>query len=166
MGKSIFARFGILMRRQNMFTFAVMLCLIGALVSTLVSAPFEFGLVDDVKWLPEPDFEVMGWGLIVSAVFVAPLLETLLFQMFPMSILWYFRFFRRRRWFIVLISGLVFGAQHFYSLQYILVTFAIGMLMMWGYIVKYKRHAFWSVALYHFIWNGSICAYQIVESYF
>lgn len=148
-----------------MFVFAVMLGIIGAIVSTVVSAPFELGLVDDVIWLPEPEFEIMGWGLVFSAVIVAPLLETLLFQMLPMYILWLFGSFRRHRWAIVLISGLVFGAQHFYSLQYILVTVAIGMVMMWGYIVKYRRHAFWNVALYHFLWNGSICAYQIIEVY-
>lgn len=151
------------MRKQNMVVFALMMCVICAIFSVPISAPFDLGWVQNIDWRPEPNIGSMGWELFAMAVIFAPLFETLLFQALPMWVLWNFKWFRKHRWVILLISGVIFGVQHFYSLQYILLTTMMGAIMMWGYIIRRHKHAFWSIALFHCLWNFTVSILQLIS---
>lgn len=86
---------------------------------------------------------------------LAPLIETLINQH------WIIRFLSSRDCLkgkevkIALISALIFGAGHFYSLAYILFGFVLGLLFAYAYIVYQdkKFSAYWIVFWIHCIRN-------------
>lgn len=96
-----------------------------------------------------------------TAVIVAPLLETLCFQMFPYWVLRRFKTFRDNRWAIVLIAALIFGSMHYYSVMYIIAASCMGAVMMYGYIVKWRRHGYWNLVLFHAVWNALALSIQL-----
>lgn len=144
-----------------MIVFSIVLGVISAIVSQIISTPFELNWIKDVEWFDPPKLiDGMEIVLVITAVFVAPIFETALFQAFPYVILRRFKTMRGDRWWIVIIGGVIFGAQHFYSLQYMLVTTFMGAIMMYGYIVKFKnlKTAYWSLVVFHALWNAMVVA--------
>lgn len=164
MTRSRFSRFGSWLRKQNVIVFSLVLGILCFLFNVTISAPFELGWISDIQWFPTPEEKLDNIIVFAfTAIIVAPILETFLFQMLPMWIFWRWRFFRDHRWMIVLISGLVFGLQHYYSLNYILVTIVMGFIMMYGYIVKYKRHPYFSLLIFHALWNGLVTLLEFLK---
>ena len=99
------------------------------------------------------------------AVIFAPITETLLFQMLPWFALKRIHTVKRHRIIAVVISGLVFGLLHTYSVMYMISASFIGMIMMWGYIVRLRKNAFWNIVLFHAFWNAlMIVMYFITDS--
>lgn len=90
-----------------------------------------------------------------AAVFLAPVLETLMNQVFVYWLLSKIAYFRSRPWLIVFISAVLFGMMHWYNLGYIIFAFTLGLLFMciyMYYLPNYSK-AFWSTALIHFARN-------------
>ena len=151
-----FARAGRFMREAHPIKFTVILVVALNLILLPIQLLLEFDILPDYQFRPEPldMLKTDPWGLFFSAVIFAPLIETLLNQMLPWFVLRRFKTVRRHRIIAVAISGLIFGALHFYSVVYILITVVMGMVMMWAYIVKYRKNPYWNVVLFHAVWNG------------
>ncbi len=150
-----FSKFGSWLRNSNPLVFSATLIIISWIGSTIISAPVELGWVEDIVFKESPlESANNNFGfLFLTAVIIAPLAETLLFQMLPF---WVFRkaqYFCKHRFAVVALSGIIFGLQHYYSLLYMIITIFIGMILMYGYTVKWRKHAFWNVTLMHALWN-------------
>ena len=133
-------------------------------IPTLLWLFVEDGLgVPDISWVPVPDIADYGAGILffLTVVF-APLFETLVFQTFFYFILSKIPYFRRHRGWIVLISAMVFGANHFYSLFYIVWAGMVGALFMWGYIIRRYRKGFWLIVATHALINLIAFVYQLI----
>jgi membrane protease YdiL (CAAX protease family) len=86
----------------------------------------------------------------VLVVFIAPILETLIFQYLP-----YFYLKKYRDIYTLLISSILFGLAHAYSIIYIIYGFAVGLLFISAYYYSIKKNVnpFLLVAFSHFIYN-------------
>lgn len=86
-------------------------------------------------------------------VIVAPLVETFIFQYAIQDFI--LRKIKNAYFFACLISSTLFGLSHYYSPEYILVTFLSGILFSTLYLVSIKKNyiAFISVAIAHSIYN-------------
>lgn len=73
----------------------------------------------------------------IYAVILAPLLETFLFQMCVIKILR--KINKLNNSIVVIISALIFGLQHFYSLEYILNTTIAGIFLAYAFITYEKK---------------------------
>lgn len=150
-----FAKFGSWLRKQNTIVFVAVLLIVIYLLGTVLSTPFEQNWISDVRFFPDPaDMGLPVVAMFFMAVIVAPLLETALFQALPFWIFYRFATFRQHRWIMVLIMALIFGSQHYYTVSYILITTGIGAVLMYAYIIKWQRHAYWNVVALHAIWNA------------
>lgn len=91
----------------------------------------------------------------VSGSILAPILETLIFQYGSIEILNLIPYFKGKNVIITIISALLFGIAHSYSLLYIFFGFTIGLLLAYSYIVYKKKNfsAFWVVFWIHCIRN-------------
>jgi uncharacterized protein len=89
-----------------------------------------------------------------GSVFLAPLLETALYQALPIELL------SRKTSFSwqaeVVISAMLFGAAHWYSWGYVLSTFLVGLMLAYGYVVRRRARGrpFFLVFLVHGLRNS------------
>ncbi|MCY6356245.1 CPBP family intramembrane glutamic endopeptidase [Clostridium sp. ZS2-4] len=92
---------------------------------------------------------------IILTSIAAPILETLIFQYGIIEILNLIPYFKGKNIIITIISALLFGIAHSYSLLYIFFGFSIGLLLAYSYIVYRKKNfsAFWVVFWIHCIRN-------------
>ena len=152
-----FARAGRFMRTASPIQFTLILAVAMGVVLFPIEYLFELGLIPDYQFRPEPIDMLKSdpWNLVFTSVIIAPLIETLLNQMLPWLVLKRFKTVRRHRVIAVVLSGLIFGVLHFYSASYILITTLMGMVMMWAYIVKYRKNPYWNLVLFHAFWNGT-----------
>lgn len=156
-----FSHFGSWLRNLNPPLFSLVLIGITATINIVVTAPVELGWVNDIEFKSAPlNMDWPLWGIAIVAIIFAPIYETALFQTLPFLILRRFAIFRRNRWAIVLIAALIFGSLHCYSVMYMIATAIIGALMMYGYIVKWRRHAYLNLVLFHALWNGLAVAFK------
>ena len=110
--------------------------------------------IPDVRWFPDPAMDNFGPALFfIMAVIAVPLTETLIFQKLIYFLMSRTRYFRRHRGWIVAVSAVIFGLNHFYSLFYIIWAGLVGALFMWGYIIRLHRGAFWLIAASHALIN-------------
>jgi membrane protease YdiL (CAAX protease family) len=95
---------------------------------------------------------VKGLMMFVMAVTVVPLIETLLGQALAHKV---GQGLKLKSTYIILLSALWFGLMHFYSLQYIILTFTIGLVFAYAYYLYQSsfRKAFWFVAAIHALHN-------------
>jgi membrane protease YdiL (CAAX protease family) len=86
----------------------------------------------------------------VLVVFIAPILETLIFQYLP-----YFYLKKYRYKYTILISSILFGLAHAYSKIYIIYGFTIGLLFIstYFYSIRKNLNPYLLVAFSHFIYN-------------
>ena len=88
----------------------------------------------------------------------APIFETILGQSLPYFLLKKVRFMNERSCLILVASALFFGLLHFYSLFYMIYAFLIGLVLMYGYMVRIynNKNAFLLIAICHSILNLGI----------
>ncbi|RYE28872.1 MAG: CPBP family intramembrane metalloprotease, partial [Sphingobacteriales bacterium] len=98
-----------------------------------------------------PIFDTL-WERILVAIFVAPLLETLLFQY---AIIETCRNQFKSYWIGILFSALAFGISHHYSSHFVIATTFAGFDLAVLYaVLKVKgSHPFWYVTLIHATFN-------------
>ena len=86
----------------------------------------------------------------ILVVFIAPILETLIFQYLP-----YFYLNKYRYIYTILISSILFVLAHAYSIIYIIYGFTVGLLFISAYYYSIKKNLspFLLVAFSHFIYN-------------
>ena len=90
--------------------------------------------------------------LLINVLVLAPLIETLLFQA---SFFMLYKRFRINKWVIILLSTIIFGVYHNYSILYIINTAIIGFLFMYFYILRaeYDKKPFISTVVAHMFFN-------------
>lgn len=100
-------------------------------------SPFAFFLNNIQKPSPNDMFTILG------NTFLAPLIETLIFQAFII----YFikRFLSKRLYIQIFLSAFIFGILHYYSLLLIISAILVGAIFSTAYIL-YKRKRSWEEA--------------------
>ena len=101
-----------------------------------------------------PDLGATFGSWVEVAVF-APILETFLLQWLPFKILQRFSATRRRYGMYMMVSAAIFGILHWYSIQYILFAYVLGLLFAYIFVFycKQGKRAFWTVTLVHGLRN-------------
>ncbi len=92
-----------------------------------------------------------------------PIFETLIFQKLPYWGLSKLKFFKNNIIFICLISSIIFGALHYYSITYMLFALIIGMVFMFGYICRQGKASYWTIVLLHSLYNLTLVSISLVE---
>lgn len=89
----------------------------------------------------------------IFGVLLIPLLETLIHQTAPIILLK--KYTRLKPGTIILVSAILFGAVHFYSVSYIFYAFLIGLILAYAYMIYLEKNAsaFWVVAAIHSLRN-------------
>jgi membrane protease YdiL (CAAX protease family) len=84
-----------------------------------------------------------------------PLFETFLFQQLPFKIMQNWSLTTNRYGIYILLSAIIFGLFHWYSLQYMIFAFAVGLVLGYTYFFycKTPKVAFWSTVLIHGLRN-------------
>jgi|GEM_PF-1239838 len=121
--------------KSNIFLYSIVLAIVCFTVKGLISLFREVLKIPDIQFrepLVNENFNVTI-DLLVDVLIFAPILETLVYQTLFFLI---YRRFKIKRWIIVLISGIVFGASHNYSLFYMIGTAPIGFIFMYMYILR------------------------------
>jgi hypothetical protein len=118
----------------------------------------------DAVWFEFPN-EKEPAVVLIAGVIAAPLFETWFNQSLPYSLLNKLSYFRKRKFLILLISAVWFGLNHFYSLFYIIYGCLIGLVLMYGYMVRIKSDSktFYLVAISHSLVNLGIFFLSLVE---
>lgn len=117
---------------------------------------YYFFIKYDSVFAPTPNETIMTLELrrkIVEVVVLAPLIETLIFQKWFYKLFSYIDWFNQYKILIILLSAVVFGLIHFYSLSYIIYNFFVGAFFMFVYIIKIGNRPYWTVAVLHGLMN-------------
>lgn len=104
------------------------------------------------------DFQNDGKSIIIifiTTIILAPIFETFLGQYLPYILLRKVKYLSTRSHLILIISSLFFGLIHFYSLFYIVYAFFLGLILMYGYMVRIKNdnRTFLLIAICHSLLN-------------
>lgn len=108
--------------------------------------------------LIEREVEHMTVSYAIGSVILAPLIETFIFQKFPID---YFRNRIDTDWKLVLLSAIPFGVSHYFVyflIRDIYYAFCFGVAFAYAYILAKKRDdlsAYWAVVFIHAGYNLS-----------
>ncbi|WP_164123554.1 CPBP family intramembrane glutamic endopeptidase [Sphingobacterium sp. xlx-130] len=104
--------------------------------------------------IEENDIEQLGTGKIISALLVAPLLETLIFQFGIVGLLFKWTFFDEWKGLTIFISASLFALSHNYQLHSIIYFFFGGVIFAQFYLImRERKHAVWHTAALHILIN-------------
>jgi membrane protease YdiL (CAAX protease family) len=109
----------------------------------------------------EPPFTVF-----IIAVIIAPILETLIFQKGIIILSRKIEYIKNRVWLQIVISALIFGLNHTYSVAYIFVGFLLGLIFAYSYIVSEdkKSNALRNVIIIHSLSNMISILITLIEN--
>lgn len=96
-----------------------------------------------------------GFKTFFSAMLIAPLFETFIFQYLIIMGVLKIKFFRRRLYLPILISAFCFSLAHYYSLYYVFYAFGVGCVFAAFFVLFMKRKGlpFLNTLLLHSILN-------------
>jgi uncharacterized protein len=96
--------------------------------------------------------------LFITPVILAPIFETFLGQSLPYYLLKKINYLNERSYLILIVSALIFGLLHFYSLFYIIYAFFLGLILSYGYMLRVKndKRTFILIAICHSLLNLGI----------
>lgn len=136
----------------NKYLFIAFFILLSIIVLTLIlSATYFLGIESSNRKVEENT--VLFY---VKSLFFAPFIETLIFQFIPIE---FFRRFISKDLPVIILSGLLFGVAHYfnhYLVRDILLTFFLGLVFAYSYVLALKRNdlnAIISVSIIHFGYN-------------
>ena len=97
--------------------------------------------------------DLSSWFLVII---LAPILETLINQHLPFKLMQKWSWTRNKYGLYIIVSALVFGLSHTYSLQYMIFAFSGGLILgyMYFFYSKTPRKSFWSTTLIHALKNS------------
>lgn len=86
---------------------------------------------------------------------IAPVFETFINQYLPFKLFQNYDKLKNKYGLYILTSSIVFGLMHWYSIQYIIFAFSIGLVLGYCYFFynKTPNKAFWSTTLLHSLRN-------------
>ena len=126
--------------------FNVTIDLLNIDITTIVEAPE----IDDVV------------GYIIAIVFV-PIVETLFSQTLPYWGLRKILFVRRNICIVFLISAMIFAVQHLYSVEYMIYTFVLGVVLIYFYHLRRYNSPYWTITGLHAVFNTSIAIGEVAS---
>lgn len=90
-----------------------------------------------------------------NGVLFGPFIETAFFQYFIIKFLKTLDNVKKNEILIIMISSLLFGLSHYYSVYYIMIAFLIGIVLAYSFIVSenFKIRPFWIVFSIHCLFN-------------
>jgi len=146
------------LKNLNRTTFIIILTFILFAVTFCFNYIFGFVKQNDVIFF---DFQNDEEGIIllfITTIILAPIFETFLGQSFPYYLLRKLKYLRERNYLVLISSSLFFGILHFYSLFYIIYAFLLGLIFMYGYMVRIKidEKAFLNITICHSLLNLGI----------
>jgi len=114
---------------------------------------------------PVLDMHDSIFKIVVFGIIIAPIIETFVAQHIIIKFLSSFKALAYKKYLIIILSSIVFGIGHTQSVSYMIMTFAIGLLLAYSYLVFMNRpqSAFWTTALIHSLRN-SVTAIFLVTS--
>ena len=91
---------------------------------------------------------------VLSLSVITPIVETFVFQWIPIRFLRYH--FNWSSFKIILVSAILFGLSHYYSLAYIIRGFLIGIILADAFILQEEKQGspFWAVTAIHGLRNA------------
>ena len=104
----------------------------------------------------------------ILVIFVAPILETIIYQYFPYKIINYLEIFKKdkvKKNFTIIASSIFFAISHPYSITYVLYSFLVGLIFISLYYFSYVErkdgvYSFWLIVIIHAIIN-TLAFYKI-----
>lgn len=146
------------LKNINRITFIIILTAAVYIVAFCFNFVLRFIKEKDIILFDFPGKDKSIIFILFSSIVLAPILETLLNQSLPYYILNKIKYFKERSYLILLASALFFGLLHFYSLFYIFYAFLLGLLFMYGYMIRIKtdKKTFYLIAISHFLVNLGI----------
>ncbi|WP_409557576.1 CPBP family intramembrane glutamic endopeptidase [Allomuricauda sp. SCSIO 65647] len=116
------------------------------------------------------------WVFFILIALIAPVLETLIFQIFLIRgcfVFLYLLFGKRLSevktlWVSIIFSAIVFGLFHFFDLTYIIIMVFLG--LFWGIVYYYSEKrsfsSFITISILHSLYNITIVAIEEFKSVF
>ncbi|NFA58953.1 CPBP family intramembrane metalloprotease [Clostridium sporogenes] len=110
-----------------------------------------------------PDLKI----LFIRAVIIAPLYETLIYQMGVIKLFSLSKKIKNNKLLLIFISAVFFGLSHFYSMLYIFSGFISGILLAYSFIVyEYReKSGFYVTAIIHSLINLEAFIFEIFKTY-
>jgi len=115
------------------FQFILLLSLV-AFIGKIFPAIFYVTLFNIDEPLGSYNASDIDW---VLGLLIAPIVETLVFQMAPILILK--KYTRLKSLYIILISAAIFAACHTFSIAYIILTFVLGACLAYSYVIYLNK---------------------------
>lgn len=140
------------MRYKNVIFF---LFCIHLLVSILNGHLFNF-LNERFFHLSSENEVVNGYGAVGQfflMVILAPVIETILYNYYPVKLLEYLKV--QKRFLLILLPSILFAASHFYNSLYVVMTFFGGLIMNNFYLMAKARttYAIYWIMILHALYN-------------
>lgn len=107
----------------------------------------------------------LTFGFIAAALVLAPTIETLIFQKWPID---FFEDNFKRKWPLILISAIPFGVGHYLNenlVRDIIYAFILGVLLAYAYILCKKREdlsPYLAVVIIHFGYNLFVVLIRVI----
>jgi uncharacterized protein len=146
-----------MLKRSNRITFILILTTVLYFIKFIFNYIYSYLERSDIIWSTFPRQEEKI-TLFFLSVFIAPFFETWIAQSLPYSVLNRVKYFKERSYLILLISALIFGVNHFYSLFYIIYGFLMGLVFMYGYMerIQTDKQTFYLITITHSLVNLGI----------
>lgn len=152
------------LKNSSRIVFILLLTLALFTIAILFNIAYSFVKDLDIIWSDFPDWQDDTIIFFILAVIIGPLFETWFNQYLPYYLLSKVKFLRERSYLILLISALFFGLNHFYSLFYIIYGILMGVVLMYGYMIKIKsdKKTFILIATCHGLLNLGVFILNVV----
>ena len=132
--------------KTNFVFSAILLCLVFSYIISYAMHLFNPETLD-IDYLNNKSIPVK----FILTVIVTPIIETLIYQYAIIEIV--FRILKSNKTTIaILLSSVIFGLSHFYSITYITATFILGLLFSCVYVIARKRNdvnPYWLLTVIH-----------------
>ena len=121
--------------KSNIFLYSISICIVAFCARLPVHVLKYIFNIPDIQFRERIADEntKITIDLLLNALILAPILETLVFQTFFYTI---FKKIKINKWIIVLVSGISFGAFHNFSIFYMIDTALVGVIFMYFYILR------------------------------
>ena len=154
------------LQNTNRLNFVLIVTLVLFAIAFILSYVFGYLRDYDIPLINFPDQEKTTVLLFFSSVILIPLIETFLNQFLPYYLLIKVKYLREKSYLILLISAVFFGVLHFYSVFYIIFGFLLGLVFMYGYMVRIKtdNKTFYLIAITHALFNLGVFIIKLLQT--
>lgn len=153
--------------KTNVVLYSIFLWVVSFVLRGAVNVIQVIFRIPDVQFRAKPVDENLKitLDLLLNGLILAPLIESLLFQTLFFSL---YKRFRINKWVIILLSTVLFGLYHNYSIFYIVNTGIVGFLFMYFYILRAEQEnkPFFATVVAHVFFNFAAIVIILFKHYF